>query len=59
MPYAAASQQPSTASPWHALVDSSAGDRGILLFVRTAAFPKGKQNGVFFLSYISLIEKLQ
>jgi hypothetical protein len=32
MPYAAASQQPSTASPWHALVYTSAGDRGIIGF---------------------------
>jgi len=49
MPFAAASQQPPTASPWHALVYTSAGDWGILLFVRTAAFPKGKQKGVFFI----------
>ncbi len=40
--------------PWHALVYTSAGDRGILLFVRTAAFPKGKQNGVFsFILYFT------
>ncbi len=30
---------------WHALVYTRAGDWGILLFVRTVAFPKGKQNG--------------
>jgi len=34
MPYAAAKQQPSTASLWHALV-TSAGDRGII------GFPEG------------------
>ena len=48
-PYAAASQQPSTASPWHALVYTSAGDRGI-----PSAFPKvhlpcrRRQKGVFY-----------
>jgi len=39
MPYAAASQQPPTANPWQRR------RWGILLFIRTAAFPKGKQNG--------------
>ncbi len=39
MPYAAAEQQPSTASPWHALV-SQAPEIGV-----SSAFPKGKQNG--------------
>ncbi len=50
MPYAAAKQQPPIASPWHALVYTRAGDRGILLFVRTAALLKGKQNGEFFIT---------
>jgi hypothetical protein len=47
MPYAAALQQPATASPWHALVYTRAGDCSILLFLRTAAFPTGKKHGNF------------
>ena len=43
-PYAAARQQPTTCELWHALVYTSAGDWGILLFVRTAAFLKGGES---------------